>query len=730
MKKIIFRSFLTLFIILIFVIIFLVTYGLNTNKFNSKIAEEIKKVDKNLNIELKELKIRLDLSSFELKAKTLGTKLSYKDRVIKLENIKTTIPIGALIKNDFSLSNLEISTKSIQINEVVSFVRSINKTPELYILEKIIKKGYLIADIKVEFDRNGKIKDNYEINGFIKDAKLNLLSNNSLNKINFIFEVKNKVLKLNDINLFLNKTNLSFKKLILVNKNEKYFVEGESNNDNLILEKDEIKKFIEYDLNNFDIKKLNFNANNKFSFFINKKLKINDLKFQSSLKLNELIIENKFNLINFFPEINNEIIFTDHNLNLVYEKKDLTINGNGKIILQSNHDEIDYLIKYKNKKFIFDFSLFIEDNIIDMKKINYKKKRNSKAILKIKGNQLNKGKLFLEILELSEENNIFKIDNLNLDNNLRIIRFDKAFFDFKDNDKQINFFTINRKDNLYFLKGTKLNANKLIEDITNIGTDNKFEVFKEDFKLNIDLKEVRLDELHKVKNLRGKLNFRNNDLIDGNLNALFNDGKKFSFTVKTNFNEQITTLFLDKAEPIIKRYKFVKGFNEGSLDFSSSQIDNKSIATLKIYDFKLKELPVLTKILTIASLQGIADLLSGEGIRFDELEMKYTNDKNLITINEIYAIGPAISILMDGYIEKNKLVSLRGTIVPATTINKVISSIPLIGDVLVGSKVGEGVFGVSFKIKGPPQKLETTVNPIKTLTPRFITRTLEKIKKN
>ena len=48
----------------------------------------------------------------------------------------------------------------------------------------------------------------------------------------------------------------------------------------------------------------------------------------------------------------------------------------------------------------------------------------------------------------------------------------------------------------------------------------------------------------------------------------------------------------------------------------------------------------------------------------------------------------------------------------------------------IGEKVGEGVFGVSFKVKGPQKKLETTVNPIKTLTPRFITRTLEKIKKN
>ena len=110
--------------------------------------------------------------------------------------------------------------------------------------------------------------------------------------------------------------------------------------------------------------------------------------------------------------------------------------------------------------------------------------------------------------------------------------------------------------------------------------------------------------------------------------------------------------------------------------------------------------------------------------------MIYKKNKGLTTIDEIYAIGPALSIMMDGYLEDKKLISLRGTLVPATTINRTISSIPLIGDLLVGKKVGEGVFGVSFKIKGPPKNLKTKVNPIKTLTPRFITRTLEKIKKN
>ena len=166
------------------------------------------------------------------------------------------------------------------------------------------------------------------------------------------------------------------------------------------------------------------------------------------------------------------------------------------------------------------------------------------------------------------------------------------------------------------------------------------------------------------------------------------------------------------------------------LDFYSTKKNNISRSVLKIDNFKVKEVPALAKLLSLASLQGIADLLSGEGIRFDEFEMNFQTKNNLITIDEIYSIGPAISILMDGYVEKNKLISLRGTLVPATTINKAIGSIPILGKILVGKKTGEGVFGVSFKIKGPPKNLTTTVNPIKTLTPRFITRTLEKIKKN
>ena len=84
---------------------------------------------------------------------------------------------------------------------------------------------------------------------------------------------------------------------------------------------------------------------------------------------------------------------------------------------------------------------------------------------------------------------------------------------------------------------------------------------------------------------------------------------------------------------------------------------------------------------------------------------------------------------MEGYVEKDSgLISLRGTMIPAKTLNKFLSKLPVVGDILIPKEIGEGLFGISFKMKGTPGKVKTSVNPIKTLTPRFIQKALKKTK--
>ena len=181
---------------------------------------------------------------------------------------------------------------------------------------------------------------------------------------------------------------------------------------------------------------------------------------------------------------------------------------------------------------------------------------------------------------------------------------------------------------------------------------------------------------------------------------------------------------------MLSDFKFFQGLEGGNLNFTSTFGNEISTSNLTINNFKLNEAPALAKILSLADLKGLKDTLKGDGISFDILSAQYNSDSSLMKIDEIFMIGPSISILIDGYVEKKSgLVSLRGTLVPAKTLNNLISKIPVVGDILIGKKVGEGVFGISFKVKGLPNDLKTTVNPIKTLTPRFITRALENSKR-
>ena len=178
----------------------------------------------------------------------------------------------------------------------------------------------------------------------------------------------------------------------------------------------------------------------------------------------------------------------------------------------------------------------------------------------------------------------------------------------------------------------------------------------------------------------------------------------------------------------IKSEKF-EGLKVKSLGSDISSVIEKNFSTskLKIEKFKVTNAPGMVKLLSLADLGGLADLAEGEGISFDVLEINMEKNQDTLKLNEILALGPSISVIMEGYQTPN-LTSLRGTLVPAKTLNKMISKIPVIGDIVIPKEVGEGLFGISFKMKGPPGKIKTTINPIRTITPRFIQKIIDRKK--
>ena len=728
MIKIIYRLFISLTLTIALIVIYLSIIGVKTDKFNNQITLKVREINSNLDLKLNQVNIKLNPLSFTVDLKTLGTDLSYQDNIIQLENLKSQISLKSIFKNEFAISELAISTKSIALKDLIILVKEVKNYQQLFIANEIIDNGYIVADLKFEFNEVGNIKDNFIIKGLVNNAELTL-SNKKVTKLNFIFQANNKELNLEDLTFLLNNKSLNIPKLNAKKNDDNFLVTGIVKNKDLNFEKNDIKKFLDNKLINKNLNNLSFNSESNFKFNIDNKLKIKNLDIQASVNVNKLDIDNFIGDNSILPNIKKNLVFENQQIKINYNKSKIEITGSGNIFIQNNLDFINYQITNIQDNYLFNLDFEIEDNPLILNFINFEKDVESSLSLKLKG-ALKKDKLKFDHIILTEDKNIISIENLQLSKDFKIDELETINLNFEDKSKLKNELKLKKDKNVYVISGASFNADHLITELLKSNEDNKRKFFSKNFELKINVEKVYLDANNKIDNLKGKIILSNNEVVNLNLESDFSNNKKITFTIRDNNGEKITTLFSDEAKPLVDRYKFIKGFNEGKLDFYSSKKNNESKSNLKIYDFKLKELPALTKILSLASLQGIADLLSGEGIRFSEFEMNFDNKADLMTINEIYAIGPAISILMEGYVEKDSLVSLRGTLVPATTINKTIGSIPLIGNILVGQKVGEGVFGISFKIKGPPQDLETTVNPIKTLTPRFITRTLEKIKKN
>ena len=453
---------------------------------------------------------------------------------------------------------------------------------------------------------------------------------------------------------------------------------------------------------------------------------------ETIIDLNQIIINQKnLKFKTYFPNFIEEIKLEDHKIFINYNKNKFNISGNGNILLEDKLDSLTYQIIKDNSNFSFDSKIKLKNNSLFIDFLDYKKKEGSSSLISVKGNFKNNNQLKIDLINLKEKNNKISIKGLKLNESFKIIDIQNFDIDYQNNQKILNKLKL-KKDKLNFIiVGESFDASRIINNIMD-NDDDSSSIFQSlNSKINIKIKKTYIDEVNYMNNLYGNINFNNNKINNLKLESTFSNNKQINLSIKTNDNlETITKLFSAYPKPLVKRYDFIKGFDEGYLDFYSSKKGGVSNSVLIIDNFKVKKVPVFAKLLSLASLQGVADLLTGEGIRFTDFEMNFSNQKNLTTIEEMYAIGPAVSILMDGYIEKNKLVSLRGTLVPATTINRSIASIPLLGKILIGDKTGEGVFGVSFKIKGSPKDLKTTVNPIKSLTPRFITRTLEKIKKN
>ena len=726
MKNILNFSMISILSIVVLLLAILSTAGIETKRFNNLITKKIKTKNEEINLILNTIKFKLDIKEISLFLEAKNPSIKFKEINLPVKNVKAYVNFLSLIKSENKFEKISLNFDQISFEKIKTISTILKPSNFSSFLNNKLVEGKLNTEVELYFNKNNEIK-NFITKGSIVDAKVNFKKEFNFVETNFSFFADNT-------DILIKKFHSKFGPLVIEDGDARVQVSPEILIETNFLSNIKINRKSTEELN-FLNTFLNFNSfenltgrfSNSLFIKLDKTLKIKDYNFKTSGK----ILKAKFNLQNsietfLFDQNPKFVIFKDTDIITSIKPNQKNINIKGKYSF-NNENFLDFntdnLIKKEMSK--FKINADIDENIkIDF--INYLKPKKKIAEVSFELEKFNDNLKF-KYINYKEGKSSIVINDL---------KFRKGKF---SNLKKISIKTfsekiLNNDFTILFgktieIKGNKFDASNLPKILSQKKNDNNFENLNKNVEIDFDnviapvseklLKFRLIGKIEKGKFIKisSKGDFGNNNFLDI---TMTNDELK---------KKKYLEIYSDITKPLLTEYSFFRGLTGGKLLYSTIIDDSSSTSKLKIENFKVINAPGMVKLFTLADLGGLADLAEGEGISFESLEIDFEQKGELIKINEILALGPSISVLMEGYKDKSTT-SLRGTLIPAKTLNKMISRIPLIGDIVIPKEVGEGLFGISFKMKGPKGQIKTSINPIRTITPRFIQKIIDNNKKN
>ena len=724
MKKVIYNFILLILITFVSLTIILSTTGIKTKRFNNLIAKKINHLNNSINLKLTTIKFKLDLKELSLFLEAIDPKIYYQNSVIPAKNIKAYIDFISLVKSNPKLKKINLVLSQFDVEQLKKISSNFKPSNFTSFINNRIKKGKLNIELEVFLD-DKNLFDNFIARGSVLNLETEIKNNINLQKTNFnFFADKSDILITNivgesgpikikdgDLKIKLNsEISLESNFISSLKYNDKF-----KNYKNLI-KSSELAK---------NITNIEIDLNNSFFIIFDKTYKVKEFNYKNNGKIKKADLEFKKPFENsLLKEQLKQLSIINSEIQTNFSPKNNTINIFGKYSLNKSNF-LSFNLESAKKKEILKLKLNADyDKFIKLDFINYQKPKNLIGNFSV-NLEKQKDNIKIENLNFIEGKNSFKINGLNFDNN-KFLSLKKISVKTTKEEKTNNDFSI-----LYGKKikidGNLIDATNLPKIINQKNSNNLFSQISRDIEIDFtniiaplseNLKNFKLIgkiEKGKFTKISAKGDFGENNFLDINL-------KKDQLTKK-----KYLEIYSDLTRPLLTEYSFFKGLTGGKLLFSSIIDEKVSISKLQIENFRVINAPGIVKLLSLADLGGLADLAEGEGLSFDVLEIKMEKNKNVLKINEILALGPSISVLMEGY-QDSTVTSLRGTLVPAKTFNKMISKIPVLGDIIIPKEAGEGLFGISFKIKGPAGDIKTTINPIRTITPRFIQKIIDRNK--
>lgn len=514
-----------------------------------------------------------------------------------------------------------------------------------------------------------------------------------------------------------------------------------------------------------------FNSKGKVDGFfkielpVNKKITYKDLKIHSNLFSKDCVIKKVINnqniecidiqlsfkdstiFLNGSGKILNkpfqvslqEILYLDKNSNNkkyrikgYFSAKDLKKLGLVKIPYTEGLFYLDVIIEEKDKNLFFLGKLSLHKTSISVKDFGFYKKKNIPSEFIFKASKEKNKPLEVEYFDIKSKSfNIEGSASFNESLKFKEIKLNKVKYS-KNNFKAYYY-----KDDSSFIfkaKGKKLDYGNVF-----LSNDAEKDFSVDNLEIDFDIKEILMknNEIFKDAKLyidckdsicpkiKGKITLGNR--IEFNKESKKNKRSKGFLSIKSKVIDKkrvILGLKSNNISAFLKGIDLHKNINGGDMDLKAvyTKVDKNLISKgrLEIKNINILKTPLVAKLLVIPSFRGVLQLFKKKGIILNNVIVPFSLSNKIISVENARTLDSTIGITSEGVINlKKRTIDLKGTVIPAYTLNKLFASIPILGKLITGAK-NQGFIAANYRMKGGYKDVKVSVNPLSVLSFGFL----------
>ena len=207
------------------------------------------------------------------------------------------------------------------------------------------------------------------------------------------------------------------------------------------------------------------------------------------------------------------------------------------------------------------------------------------------------------------------------------------------------------------------------------------------------------------------------------------DGLSFNASVDSNEAKDQVNITSEDAGFFVSAFFGWDGLKGGDLSVKGNLSNEKDPGKfdVAIKNTRTRNVPFATQLLSLVSITGFADALTGEGVLFSNIDVPVTIKEDRLEIDGARAYGSALGITAKGYIDNEvDVINIDGVLVPnlPLNLNTVVGNIPIFGPLIVGSE-GQGVLSIVYRIRGNATAPSIGVVPLSSVAPGILRRIFE-----